>query len=152
MNNFHRKIILAGLIGGIAEIVWISFYSHLSTINVTNIARQISSTILPFTAETYYAPMLGILIHLILSLILAYAFVFIVFRPVITRYGTTGILLSSVLSLLIVWKINFFIILPIINPTFTELLPVLVTLISKLLFGTAMGWALTKDITYNQYR
>ena len=151
LNKLRSKIILAGLAGGIAEIVWISLYSHWSGISAANIARQISATVLPYTADSYYAPMLGIAIHLVLSVILAYAFVMTILKPINHKYGTSGIMFSSFIALAIIWKINFFFILPMINPSFTSLLPTFVTLMSKLLFGVTMGWVLIKNIPYHKY-
>lgn len=150
-RNFLTKIILAGMVGGGAEIIWISSYSYFSSNSASNIARQISITILPFTADSFYAPALGIFIHLILSLFLATAFIVTILKTVRVKYGSTGIILSSFATLGIVWFINFLIILPIINPSFTLLMPVVVTLVSKLLFGIAMGWVLLKNVSYNNY-
>jgi hypothetical protein len=41
-----------------------------------------------------------------------------------------------------VWVLNFFLVLPWLNPAFVALLPYGVTLVSKLLFGLAMGLTL----------
>jgi hypothetical protein len=145
LNSFGFTIILAGMVGGMIEIGWISIYSSLSSVSAINVARQISATILPYTADSYYAPMLGIFIHLVLSLILAIFFSAIILKPAIRRYGNLGIMLSSFMTLSIVWAINFIIVLPLLNPSFLSLMPYMVTLISKLLFGLAMGWVLVKS-------
>ena len=150
LNIFGFTIILAGMVGGMMEIGWISIYSSLSSASAINVARQISATILPFTADSYYAPMLGLFIHLVLSLILAIFFSAIILKPAVRRYGTLGIMLSSFMTLGIVWVINFFIVLPILNPSFISLMPYVVTLISKLLFGMAMGWVLVKSSPYTK--
>jgi hypothetical protein len=148
-GSFCQKIILAGLVGGITEILWISVYSYFSSANATNIARQISATVLPFTADSYFAPMFGVFIHLVLSLVLAISFTATILKPVGDQYGTIGIMLSSFMTLGIVWAINFLVVLPILNPSFILLMPVIVTLISKLLFGVTMGWMLVKKTAYN---
>lgn len=142
LNSLGFTIILAGMVGGMIEIGWISLYSSFSSVSAIDVARQISLTILPTTADSYYAPMLGLFIHLVLSLILAISFAAIVLKPAVHRYGTLGIMLSSLVTLGIVWAINFIIILPMLNPSFIVLMPYIVTLISKLLFGMAMGWVL----------
>ncbi len=132
------------------EIGWISIYSYISSISAPNVARQISATILPYTADLYYAPMLGIFIHLVLSLILAMFFYVIILKHTVRRYGTLGVILSSLMTLGMVWAINFLIVLPILNPSFISLMPYIVTLISKLLFGAAMGWVLVKSSFYTE--
>ena len=149
LNSFGFTIILAGMIGGMIEIGWVSVYSSLSSVSAINVAREISVTILPYTAGSYYAPVLGIFIHLLLSLFLAISFAVIVLKPAVSQFGKLGIMLSSIMILGIVWAINFFIVLPILNPSFLLLMPHIVTLISKLLFGLAMGWVLVKSTSYN---
>ncbi len=150
LNNFYFTIILAGMVGGVMEIGWISIYSSISSVSALNVARQISATILPYTAASYYAPVLGIFIHLVLSLILAIFFYVIILKPTVRRYGTLGIMLSSLMTLGIVWAINFLIVLPMLNPSFISLMPYIVTLISKLLFGAAMGWVFVKSSLYTK--
>jgi hypothetical protein len=108
-------------------------------------------TILPFTADSFYAPMLGVFIHLILSVLLAIAFTATILKPAMLKYGSTGIMLSSFTILAIVWLINFLIVLPIINPSFTALMLVIITLASKLLFGIAMGGVLVKNFSYDNF-
>ena len=150
LNSLGFTIILAGMVGGMIEIGWISLYSSLSSVSAIDVARQISVTILPTTAESYYAPMLGLFIHLVLSLILAIFFSAIILKPAVRRYGNPGIMLSSLVTLGIVWAINFIIILPILNPSFIVLMPYIVTFISKLLFGAAMGWVLINNSPHTQ--
>ena len=106
------------------------------------VARQILITIIPATVDTNYAPMLGVFIHLFLSVILALVFAATVLLPLFSRYGKKGVFLGSLITLTIIWKINFFVVLPLVNTSFISLMPLFVTLISKLLFGAAMAWAL----------
>ena len=143
-HNFIITIIFAGIAGGLMEILWVSFYSFFNSVSAPEIARQVTASLFPFAAESSFAPMTGIAIHLALSLILALLFVAIVLKPVFARYGKPGIMVSSLITLALVWKINFFIVLPLLNPDFITLMPLFVTLISKLLFGVAMGWTLIK--------
>jgi hypothetical protein len=142
LHCWGLTVILAGLAGGVIEIGWISLYSFLTPISAMEVARQISATIMPFAADLYFAPMLGVCIHLVLAMALAVTFAAIILAPVSRRYGSPGIVLSCLMTLTVVWVINFFVVLPIINPSFTSLMPYLVTLISKLLFGTVMAWLL----------
>ena len=147
-NNFGITIISAGMIGGMMEIGWVSIYSSISSVSAIEVAREISVTILPYTADSYYAPMLGLFIHLLLSMLLVISFAATILKPAVRRYGKLGIMLSSMMILGIVWVVNFFIVLPILNPSFILLMPYIVTLISKLLFGLAMGWVLVKSPSY----
>ncbi len=139
-----RIVIIAGIAGGMMEVLWVSLYSLFSSVSVAEIARQVTASLFPFVTELSVAPLLGLGIHLLLSLVLALLFVSIVLKPVFTRYGTPGIMISSVITLALVWKVNFFIILPVLNPSFISLMPLIVTFISKLLFGAVMGWTLIK--------
>jgi hypothetical protein len=144
-NDFscwNRTVILAGLCGGLAEIAWVSLYSFLAPVSGFYVARQISATFSPVIENANIAPVLGICIHLVLAMALAVAFAAIILAPVSQRYGAKGIILSCLMTLTIVWAINFFVVLPVINPAFTSLMPYIVTLISKLLFGTTMAWIL----------
>jgi hypothetical protein len=139
-----RNLIVAGLAGGMIEVLWVLFYSSFSSVNVAEIARQVTASLFPFATDFSFAPVLGLGIHLILSLVLALLFITIVLKPVYARYGRPGIMMSSLITLVLVWKINFFIILPVLNPAFIDLMPLLVTFISKILFGAVMGWVLIK--------
>ena len=142
MSGWLFSTVIAGVAGGAAEIVWISLYSFYSPVSAMEVTRQISITIIPATVNTYYAPILGAFIHLLLSIVLAFVFAITILLPLSGRYGKTGIFLGSLITLAIVWKINFFIVLPLINVSFISLMPFYVTLISKLLFGMAMAWVL----------
>ncbi len=136
-----RIVMIAGLAGGM-EVIWVSLYSSFSSVSGVEIARQVTASLFPFAADLSIAPMLGLIIHLLLSLVLVLLFITIVLKPVFVRYGKPGIMLSSLITLALVWKINFFIVLPLINPSFISLMPLLITFISKLLFGAVMGWTL----------
>jgi hypothetical protein len=143
-----RIAIIAGLTGGMMEVLWVSLYSSYSSVSVIEIARQVTASLFPFATDTSVAPVLGLGIHLLLSLVLAMLFIAIVLKPVFTRYGKPGIMISSLITLTLVWKVNFFIVLPVLNPSFISLMPLLVTFISKLLFGSVMGWTLIKFYSF----
>jgi Na+/melibiose symporter-like transporter len=139
-----RVVIIAGIAGGMMEVLWVSLYSSFSSVSAAEIARQITASLFPFATDSSIAPVLGLVIHLLLSLVLTLLFITIVLKPVFARYGKPGIMISSLIMLALVWKINFFIVLPLLNPSFISLMPLLITFISKLLFGAVMGWALIK--------
>jgi len=139
-----KRIFFAGLCGGLAEMVWITFYSYLGPASGEEITRQITASIFPAAVDLSLAPLLGVGIHLILSLALSFAFVWTVWIPVIRRWGNPGILVGAVAALIVIWAVNFLIVLPVLNPAFVTLLPDSVTLFSKMLFGAAMALALQK--------
>lgn len=137
-------VILAGLAGGLMELIWISLYSSMTPSSASEVARQITVTVLPFTMNNGLMPALGVVIHLILSILLAAAFVIVLYGPIARRFGATGIFLSGLTTLAAVWAVNFLVLLPLLNPHFPLLMPYAVTLTSKLLFGAAMSWVLIK--------
>ena len=141
-SSWGILIILAGLLGGLAEIAWVSVYSYLTPVSAIEISRQVLAAVIPSIADSYFAPLLGVFIHLLLSVLLAIVFAATVLRPVARRYGSIGITLACLMTLAVVWKINFFVVLPLINPAFILLLPYSISLISKLLFGATMAWVL----------
>lgn len=146
-------ILLAGLAGGMAEILWVTAYSSAYSISSATVARQITASIWPAAVDGPFAPALGILIHLVLSIALV-----ALAAPLLSRFATRWysnvtsvsgrahrcpnagfIVTSSLFMLALVWTVNFFIILPVVNPAFVTLMPYSVSLASKLLFGVTMG-------------
>ena len=145
MTYFNARfilIMLAGLAGGLAEIFWIVMYSAVTHTGGFEISRQITAAVLPVLADSPIAPTLGVVIHLVLSVFLAFLCCTVFMEPVARRFGHAGILLASLVVLAGIWAVNFLVILPILNPAFVTLLPFLVTLASKLLFGGTMGTVL----------
>lgn len=145
IKNKTGWFILAGFCGGMAEVIWIGFYSLFNDPELSNIASAISQTISLNNLNSQIAPLIGLIIHLCLSVLLAIAFGFTVL-PFIQRLSNNfSTLIASLITLTIVWKINFFILLPVWNPDFINLLPLHVTLLSKLLFGLSMGIILVQQ-------
>lgn len=136
-------ISLAGLAGGLSEIVWIGMYSTATHSGGLEISRQITAALVPAWAELSIAPLLGVIIHLVLSIVLAFSICQIIIEPLVRRFGMAVIMPGSMVVLAGVWQINFNVLLPYFSPAFITLLPLLVTLTSKLLFGLAMGAVLT---------
>ena len=132
-----RNGVLAGAAGGLAEVLWVSFYAMATGGDAAALARGVTTAagvnaLLPATSTT-----LGIVIHMVLALALGVALAF-AWRAVSDRrrdgaapYGLMMFALAGV------WVINFFILLPAISPAFVYLLPYPVSLVSKLLFGLA---------------
>jgi hypothetical protein len=149
-NNFTRSqsrpfvstALRAGLAGGIAEMIWIAGYCALTPLRSAELLRQISLSVGINAGAGAFASMFGLAIHLGLSILLGLTFALTVWRPSLQRSGVAGNLLASCAVLSAVWVFNFFVVLPGLNPGFADLMPYAVTLVSKLLFGIAMGWVL----------
>lgn len=130
---------LAGLSGGAAEVAWVSLYSNATETSGMIVAQQVTASVAPAAAALPFAPLLGIAIHMLLSMALGLAFAATVWRLAAPRLGTAAFLASAAVSLALVWAFNFFVVLPVLNPAFVTLMPLGATLASKILFGIAMG-------------
>ena len=133
-------IVLAGLCGGIAEVLWVTLYSNLTGISAAEVARQITATVLPAMANGALAPVTGVLIHMLLSVALGAGFAWAAWSFFLYRFGAEAIMPVALVTLALVWATNFFVILPVLNPAFVTLMPYGATLASKLLFGVSMAW------------
>ena len=133
------RVLLAGLAGGIAEILWVAAWSAATPLQLTTVASEITRTVFPGMAESSIAAEAGLMIHLVISLAIALAFVWVLEKNQQYHYGGAGILLGSVTLLTLIWTINFLVVLPVLNPAFVTLMPSAVSLGSKTLFGFAMG-------------
>lgn len=142
MKRLTGVILLAGFCGGMAEIVWVALYSAMTPTNGMEVARQISASVFPAMADSSIAAPVGIVIHLLLSLLLAGVFTVAVWLPFARKLRFASALLVAVAALSGVWAINFFVVLPTLNPVFVTLMPYGITLISKMLFGLAMAGVL----------
>lgn len=144
MKKLTGMILLAGLCGGMAEILWVAVYSAMTPISGMDVARQISASVFPSLEDTSAAASVGIAVHLLLALLLAGIFTVAVWLPFARKLRFAQVMLVAVAALIGVWAINFFLFLPAINPAFVNLLPYAATLFSKVLFGVAMGWGLAR--------
>lgn len=135
--------IIAGLVGGLAEVVWIWLYSGLVGDDPTAIATAVSATFL--TLSDPLAILSGLAIHMVLAAALGVALAIGLRRglPQLARGGGDVVLVT--LALAAVWGINFFILLPILNPGFVHIVPMPVSLISKLSFGIAAALVLHRQ-------
>ena len=136
---------LGGIAGGCAEIAWISLYGAATGTPTDPIARGVVTSLIPALTTASWAPSLGIAIHLGLAVALGVALAFGL-RLVSPRAGAGRFDFSLVmLALAGVWAVNFFVALPELNPAFISLLPLGVTLLSKLLFGVAAAAVFRAD-------
>jgi hypothetical protein len=133
------RVLLAGLAGGVAEVLWVMAWSAVTPLQATTVAREVTRTVFPVMAETSMAAEIGLIIHLAISLALGVVFVWALGKHLARHYGGAGILAGCVTLLALIWTINFLVVLPVLNPVFVTLMPSAVTLGSKTLFGLAMG-------------
>ena len=141
-RSLRNTILLAGFAGGITEILWVALYSIFAHASGSEIAEQVTESLLPSLILSAFSVPAGIAIHLVLSLILGTLFSTMIWLPYVRQHGTIATLVAAIVVLTGVWVVNFLIILPVLNPAFVTLMPYWVTLLSKCLFGIAMVWVL----------
>jgi hypothetical protein len=129
--------ILAGLVGGAAEMAWVALYSGLTDTNALAVAREVAASVSPAAALLPGAPLLGIAIHLALSVALGLALGKMLLGPLAPRFGRKLLMPTVLGTLTCIWAVNFLLVLPLLNPAFLTLMPLAATLASKLLFGLA---------------
>ena len=137
-----RTALAAGAAGGVAEMLWVAAYSSVSPSNGLEIAEGVTASLVPDAVHLAFAPVFGVLIHVLLSVGLGVALVKLLLWPIASRYGDAMLLPAALTALATVWAVNFFLILPVLNASFVALMPLAATLTSKLLFGAAMAWTL----------
>lgn len=135
-------ILLAGLCGGLAEVIWVQVYAALTAHNSVEVARQVTASLLPNMADAAFAPGLGVAIHFALSLLVALAYAVLIWTPFMRQRGPAASVAVAAGVLASIWIVNFLLVLPIVNAAFVTLLPYSVSLGSKLLFGLAMAGVL----------
>jgi hypothetical protein len=138
-----RLVLLAGLGGGLAEVLWVIFYAALTPTSGVEVARQVTASVIPGLAGTAVAPLLGVGIHLLLSLLLVVGFAIAVWLPLARHRGAAATMISALVVLVSIWAVNFFIVLPVLNPAFVVVMPYSVSFVSKILFGLTMASVLS---------
>ena len=133
---------LAGLMGGMAEVLWVLFYQGLSGSGGAVVARGVTQSVFPDFAGSPLSVPLGIAIHMSLAVALGIAVVLLLRKTLPKMTGTLLEPLVVVWTLAAVWAVNFLLILPVINPGFVTLMPLAATLTSKVLFGFAAALVL----------
>jgi hypothetical protein len=130
--------VIAGLAGGIAEIVWISAYAAVANVSPALVATGVTETALGPVGGALAVPA-GIGIHMALAAILGVIVVGL-WRTLWPEPRGAALDYAALTAALgAVWALNFLVILPVVNPAFVGLLPYAATLASKLLFGLAMA-------------
>lgn len=140
----NSRVLIAGLAGGTAEILWVLGYGAVAPVSAAEIAREVTASVLPGAAAWTAAPALGVGIHLALSIAVAYAFLAALGRLLPGCHNAGRYVALAVAALAGVWAVNFLLLLPLLNPRFVTLMPYAATLFSKALFGAAMGAVLAR--------
>jgi hypothetical protein len=138
-SGITKLILLAGLAGGGAEVLWVTLYSSITGVSGSVVAQQVTASVWPAAAAWPLAPLLGVGIHMALALALAALCAPLLLRVAGDCATPAAITMVAVMALTLVWAINFFLVLPVINPNFVALMPYSATLMSKMLFGIAMA-------------
>jgi hypothetical protein len=134
-----RRGAIAGAAGGLAEIAWVTLYATATAANPATLARGVT-TAAGMTALFPADPIaLGVTVHMGIAVMLGIALAFVWQALSSRRAQTMNPFPFTVAALAAVWMINFFVVLPVVSPTFIQLVPYSVSLISKLLFGLAAG-------------
>jgi len=130
---------LAGIAGGLAEIVWIWTYAVLTNSDASLVARSVTDTV--GSGQSISPVLSGVGIHMGLAAVLGVA---VAFALRSNSDGLHGFKLYGAVTaaLATVWVVNFFIVLPLINPQFADLVPYAVSFASKVLFGLAAAGTL----------
>ena len=74
-------ILLVGLCGGLAEVVWVQVYAALTGRSSVEVARQVTASLLPNMTDAAFAPGRGVVIHFALSLLVALAYAVLIWTP-----------------------------------------------------------------------
>jgi hypothetical protein len=136
-----RVGVLAGIAGGLAEIAWVGLYGALTGADTASVARGVAGAFSPALASGAYGVASGIAVHMLLAVGLGLAVAAAFSAPLLSRVDGWSKSTLVVLTLGLVWAFNFLVVLPVIDPGFTTLLPIAVTLASKLLFGVGAAVA-----------
>ena len=145
--------VLLGFAGGIAEVIWIAVYGSLSGGDTAEVARAISATagaILPGNAFGGAPVLNGIVMHMVLAVAIGVALTFAWSGLVAHRPAWIDEFVFMLGALAVVWAFNFFVLLPLISPSFVDLVPYPISLISKLLFGLAGAFVL-RNAAYDRF-
>lgn len=129
--------VAAGVAGGLSEIAWVTLYAGMTGGDPAALARGVTtaagvSALLPAASPV----MLGIGVHMMLAMMLDVALT-CTWQTLSAKFGVTNPYPFMLTALAGVWAINFLVVLPIVGPAFIHMVPYVVSLTSKLLFGVA---------------
>lgn len=126
---------LAGIAGGLMEVVWIMLYQALSGNDAAIVARGVTAAVFHDLAAAPSSVAVGLVIHMVLAIGLGIVIAIAVPLVLPRLAGTLLEPVVVVLCLVGVWLMNFFVILPIVSPDFVTIVPYPVSFVSKTLFG-----------------
>lgn len=133
---------VAGLAGGLAEVVFMGVYSQAGGISGATILSLITATFLPAAfAFGQLGAFDGLMIHFILSIIIGVSFGVLQYFLHNNRTSVSYplVAVSGAAMLIGIWAFNFFVLLPRINPAFVAYVPLGPSFVSKLSFGLCLG-------------
>lgn len=126
--------LLAGLAGGLAEVLWISTFAAGSQVGAAAVARGVAGAVGLGGAG---AVSIGVAVHMALAAALGVIVVAVLRALPIRRRGWRADLTLTLAALAAVWAFNFLVLLPVLSPEFVTIVPMPVSFASKLLFGLA---------------
>lgn len=132
-------VLLAGLGGGLAEVLWVMVYCAFNPLSGSVVAREVTASLFPAFAAGNSGVWLGIVIHMTLAVALGFAFAHVIWKPLARSHGPLATFAASALTLATVWTANFFVLLPVLHPVFITLMPYPVTFASKMLFALGLA-------------
>lgn len=124
----------SGLLGGLAEIAWMYMYNLNNNLTLTEIGREIGTTV----HISFSNPYTGLLIHLSLSALIGVAYGKLIVEK-FCKNNFRLIMLSSLFILASIWLCTFKLILPLINADMAAIVPQPISFISKMMFGVLMA-------------
>lgn len=133
---------MAGLAGGLAEVVWVSLYAGLAGADAAMVARGVTTAVGLNALLPNATVLTGVAVHMLLALGLGVALAF-AWRKLSSTLAIAPYAFGAA-ALAMVWGFNFFVALPLISPDFITMLPYSVSLASKLLFGLAAAEVLRR--------
>jgi hypothetical protein len=143
IRDVIKRGILAGAAGGLAEIIWVSLYASVTGGDAAVLARGVTTAVgvtalLPAASVTA-----GIAVHMMLAVLLGIALAGL-WQALAPRLRMNSRYTLTLAALAGVWAFNFFVALPAVSPAFVHLVPLSVSLMSKLLFGLAAAETLRR--------
>lgn len=134
-RKFLRQGLLIGTAGGLAEVAVVALYAAAGGPSASVVANGVSEAV----GLHGYSAWDGLLVHMLLSLAVGLGLAFMAGRVLAGRPSAVALYGGTPVLLAVIWAFNFFVLLPWLSPSFVTLLPLAVTLLSKLAFGVAAG-------------
>jgi hypothetical protein len=141
-----RTALAAGAMGGVAEMLWVAAYSSVTPTSAVVVAQEVAASLFPGAASLAFAPLIGVGIHVLLSMALGVALAKLLLGYLVPRFGDGALMPAALAALAAIWAVNFFVVLPVLNVTFVTLMPLAATLTSKLLFGAGLVTVLRAQV------